>query len=599
MNKSNEPIKPDVVHQHTNPNTPAETSLNRLANGDTFSRLVLVCSAITAGIGIFGMIGWEIRLRILTSFGTNYVPMSPIVALAFILLGGTWFLYTRTPNQRFSKICVLASVLFTLLIALLNLIQFFTGAQVGIEEVLVRRVLALNPLLRGAGAMSPITAACFLLTCIAILLLLLFPRRRTAGLSGGLSFIVISANLIILLGYLYRAPLFYGGEVRPIAFPVGVAFVALGVGLIAMAGPSHFPLRLLVEPSVRALLLRSFLLVIFIVALIDGIFYNILSQLKLKITETELQALSAVIYVTAASVIVLQLSRIIGGTIDRAEDGRRQAENALRRSYNELEIRVQERTAELAKANETLQAEIAERMLTEEALKSYAVKLEEANQLKDLFTDIMRHDLLNPAGVIKTMTELKLEDTKDEEMLKALLMMQRNADKLIDMIEIASKYARLESTEKLERKPLDLSEVLGAVIDYFRTDLEKKNMRLENLVKRKCYALANPVLEDVFSNLISNAIKYSPEGRKIEVNILEEDMYCKIYVKDWGYGIKDEDKAKLFTRFQRIEKKGIKGTGLGLAIVKRIVDLHGGRVWIEDNPEGGSVFYVKIPKISG
>ncbi len=83
------------------------------------------------------------------------------------------------------------------------------------------------------------------------------------------------------------------------------------------------------------------------------------------------------------------------------------------------------------------------------------------------------------------------------------------------------------------------------------------------------------------------------------MNILEEGTYCKIYVKEWGYGIKDEDKAKLFTRFQRVEKKGVKGTGLGLAIVKRIVDLHGGRVWIEDNPEGGSVFYVKIPKISG
>ena len=53
---------------------------------------------------------------------------------------------------------------------------------------------------------------------------------------------------------------------------------------------------------------------------------------------------------------------------------------------------------------------------------------------------------------------------------------------------------------------------------------------------------------------------------------------------------------RIFTRFQRVNKKGVKGTGLGLAIVKRVVDLHGGKVWIEDNPEGGSVFYVEIPK---
>ncbi len=67
-------------------------------------------------------------------------------------------------------------------------------------------------------------------------------------------------------------------------------------------------------------------------------------------------------------------------------------------------------------------------------------------------------------------------------------------------------------------------------------------------------------------------------------------------MKDWGYGIKDEDKEKLFTRFQRMDKKGVRGTGLGLAIVKRIVELHEGRVWVEDNLEGGSIFYVEIPK---
>ncbi len=99
--------------------------------------------------------------------------------------------------------------------------------------------------------------------------------------------------------------------------------------------------------------------------------------------------------------------------------------------------------------------------------------------------------------------------------------------------------------------------------------------------------------------MISNAVKYSPEEKKIEVNILDEVGYFKIYVKDWGHGIKGEDKEKIFTRFQRVDKKGVRGTGLGLAIVRRIVDLHGGRVWVEDNPEGGCVFYVKIPKTSG
>lgn len=135
----------------------------------------------------------------------------------------------------------------------------------------------------------------------------------------------------------------------------------------------------------------------------------------------------------------------------------------------------------------------------------------------------------------------------------------------------------------MERKSLDLNEIFIAVADNFKLQLEEKNMKLEYISKGECCIMANPTIDAIFSNLLSNAIKYLPAGRKIEVNIIDEREHCKIYVKDWGYGIKDEDKAKLFTRFQRVEKKGVKGSGLGLAIVKRVVDLHGGKIWIEDN----------------
>ncbi|SNQ62512.1 PAS domain-containing sensor histidine kinase [Candidatus Methanoperedens nitratireducens] len=291
---------------------------------------------------------------------------------------------------------------------------------------------------------------------------------------------------------------------------------------------------------------------------------------------------------TAGGMLVLSVVRDI--------TERRQAEEELRRAHDELEIRVQERTSELAKANEALQDEIAERRRAEEALKNYTAALEEANRIKDLFTDIMHHDLLNPLSIIKTMSELQLEKTEEDGIRRSLLMIKRNADKLIGMIKSASKYARLESAEKLERSKLDLNMVFRAAADSLMPQIEEKNMKLEYLAKDECYAMVNPIIEDVFSNLLDNAIKYSPAGSKIEVNIIDGNNSYRIYVKDWGPGIKDEDKVKLFTRFQRVDKKGVKGTGLGLAIVKRIVNLHGGDVWIEDNPEGGSVFFVKIPK---
>jgi len=104
------------------------------------------------------------------------------------------------------------------------------------------------------------------------------------------------------------------------------------------------------------------------------------------------------------------------------------------------------------------------------------------------------------------------------------------------------------------------------------------------------------MIEDVFLNLISNTIKYSPFGSRIELDIQERGDRWVVSVKDFGEGIPEENKKKLFSRFERLGKEGIKGMGLGLAIAQRIVDLHGGHIWVEDNPDGGSIFYVSLPK---
>jgi two-component system cell cycle response regulator len=241
--------------------------------------------------------------------------------------------------------------------------------------------------------------------------------------------------------------------------------------------------------------------------------------------------------------------------------------------------------------------DITERKHAEELLQNYMVKLEKSNHIKDLFTDIIRHDLLNPLGVIKTATEqIMLMETRNEKTHNTLLMIKRNADKLIDMIESASMYAALEDRESVEWSKLDLKEIFIEIVDNFKHQLEEKDMTLEFISKEECHVMGSPMIDAVFSNLLSNAIKYSPAGNRIEVGIIDMGKYCRIDVMDWGYGIKDEDKTKLFTRFQRLDKKGVKGTGLGLAIVERVVKLHKGRVWVEDNPEGGSIFCVEIPK---
>ncbi|MCX9009915.1 MAG: ATP-binding protein [Candidatus Methanoperedens sp.] len=333
MNNIKEPreaTESDIFRHHGNLSISPGKPSNRSTAGGTYNRMAMVCSAITTILGTVAMIGWLMDIHILASFGPGYIPIAPGAALAFILLGSALYLYARAPLRWFTSIYALISVLFVSLIALLNLIQFLIGAGVDFEGYLVREVLGLDPGVYGAGPMSPIAAASFLLTCAAMVLLLFAPGRRAAGLSAGLASVVVSVGLVVLLGYLYGTPQLYGGGYRYVALPAGVMFVFLGTALIAAAGPEHFPLRLLVGPSISALLMRSFLLVIFVVILIDGIFHSLFSRLGL--TDALRAALSVLIAVAIASIVISQISRVLGGAMDRAEAERKQAEEELKRA---------------------------------------------------------------------------------------------------------------------------------------------------------------------------------------------------------------------------------------------------------------------------
>ncbi len=235
-----------------------------------------------------------------------------------------------------------------------------------------------------------------------------------------------------------------------------------------------------------------------------------------------------------------------------------------------------------------------DRLTTEKIKKS---ELERSNKLKDLFTDIMRHDLLNPAGAIKGFNEILYLKEEDAEKKKIIETIARQSDKLISMIDSAAKLAKFESSHQLDLKKKDLGAIVRNAAESMDHGLKDKNITLELAMPGRYPSQVNEVIEEVFSNLMSNAIKYSPEGSRIKVEIVDAGGYWKVHVIDNGDGIADENKSRIFERFTRADRKGIKGSGLGLAIVKRIVDLHNGFVGVNDNPEGkGSMFWVALKK---
>jgi PAS domain S-box-containing protein len=225
--------------------------------------------------------------------------------------------------------------------------------------------------------------------------------------------------------------------------------------------------------------------------------------------------------------------------------------------------------------------DITEKKRAEEELERYAKKMEKSNRLKDLFADIMSHDLLNPTGVLRNVFEI-IED-------------YRNLNRIEELIKMATRFAQVESAEQMVFENRNLSKIIEEATETLNMAASEKNVRIQ-LPGGEYSAWVNFFIEDVFSNLISNAIKYSPKGGSVLIEIKSEEDNWKVSVADNGPGVLKENKKAIFERFKRAEKGSVKGSGLGLAIVKQVVELHNGEVWVEDNPGGGSIFVFTVPK---
>ncbi|MCK4432995.1 MAG: PAS domain S-box protein, partial [Methanomicrobia archaeon] len=223
--------------------------------------------------------------------------------------------------------------------------------------------------------------------------------------------------------------------------------------------------------------------------------------------------------------------------------------------------------------------------------------IKKSSELQKLFTSILSHDLKNPLTVIKGYAEL-IKMREDEKIKEYVREMEKSIKKMIDLVTNAEFYSKLQEKaymKKFEKKYLE--DIIKETLKELEEKSKEKNVETIYKAKGRYPVDANPILEDVFLNLIDNAIKYSPENGKIEIDIEDRGDEWRISIKDWGEGVPDELKEAIFERFERGDVD-VKGSGLGLAIVKKIVDLHGGKAWVENNPEGGSIYFVEIPKMA-
>jgi signal transduction histidine kinase len=275
------------------------------------------------------------------------------------------------------------------------------------------------------------------------------------------------------------------------------------------------------------------------------------------------------------------------------------AAETLRRARDDLEIQVRQRTGELREANANLSVDLDERRRAEQMLARYAEELERSNAELEQFAYVASHDLQEPLRMVASFTQLlgrryrgKLDQDADEFIGYAV----DGANRMQHLINDLLAYSRVG----IRSKPLVPTDC-NAVFKQARDNLAKAVEETSTVIYQDPLpmVLGDEVqLLQVFQNLIANAIKFrGAEPPQIQVTADRQESERVFAIRDNGIGIAPEHQGRIFSIFQRLHQRSeYPGTGIGLAICKKIVERHGGRIWVESQPDKGSTFYFSIPE---
>ena len=237
--------------------------------------------------------------------------------------------------------------------------------------------------------------------------------------------------------------------------------------------------------------------------------------------------------------------------------------------------------------------------------KEYNDYLKKFTDKKDAVLNFLSHDLAQPLGNIQTLADLLASDLKDGRMDEAqdlIEIIQRSSKQGTQLIQEFIKQEFLESTgtEVIKRR-VDL---VGAIREFI------KNYQQTQQITQKIFhylpgreslylELDDNKFMQVINNLISNALKFTPDGGEITVSLEEKETTVLIMLQDTGVGIPEKYHATLFDKFTKARRPGLKGepsVGLGMSIIKTIVEWHQGQIWFESEENKGTTFFIEFPK---
>lgn len=275
---------------------------------------------------------------------------------------------------------------------------------------------------------------------------------------------------------------------------------------------------------------------------------------------------------------------------------------SVNRMTESLEVQSQEilgKVDELEQVNQNLQSR-------EQELRQTNKQLETANRLKSQFLATMSHELRTPLNSIIGFSELLEDETygnlnpKQLQYVGNIVVSSRH---LLQLINDILDLAKVESgTIEVRPVPMSLPDAMTVVQSIVEPLAAKTSIRLSIEPDPGIeFVTADPArVKQILYNLLSNAIKFTPAGGKVAIKSVHRDGVMEISVTDTGIGIGEKDQQRIFSEFLQVEgsyARKYEGTGLGLALTKKLVELHGGRIWVQSSPGRGSRFTFTIPDL--
>jgi len=229
------------------------------------------------------------------------------------------------------------------------------------------------------------------------------------------------------------------------------------------------------------------------------------------------------------------------------------------------------------------------------------ITAQKANETKDLFTNMIAHELRAPLTAIRGYAAMIFEKTQNAEERKYASRVEESADRLITIVNDLLDVARIQSGKlKVEAEEVDVPLIIKAVTDELAVSAKEKSITLSYQFDGEPHIawVDKKRLHQVLTNLVSNSIKYTPHG-SIELSLEEKVAYIEVRVKDTGMGISSEDQKKLFAPFFRVQSTDVSkitGSGLGMWITKEIIELMGAKIGVESIKNVGTHVVVSLPK---